>query len=109
MTYATPASRPSSSSAPPSSFSGAEVSLAAIMDQLQLMRSDFGSRLNHISNEICQMYTRISRITHCQSRLGGFAPSLSPEPAKESSSDGGDDDGDDASSSEIDDEMIASR
>ena len=55
------------------------------------------------------MNTGIGRIACRQSRLGGFAPSLSPEPAKESSSDGGDDDDDDASSSEIHDEMVASQ
>ena len=53
------------------------------------------------------MNTKIGRIACRQSRLGGFAPSLSPEPA-EFSSDDGDDDGDDACCSEIDDEMTAS-
>ena len=55
------ASRPSSSSAPSSSFR-IETSLTAIMDQLQHMRADFGSRLDHISDEMCQMNTKISRI-----------------------------------------------
>ena len=73
------------------------------------MRADFGSRLDHLSDEMCQMNTRIDRIAHRQSRLGGFAPSPSPEYAEESSSlDGGDDD-DDASSSEYDDEMMTSQ
>ena len=72
------------------------------------MHADFGSCLEHLSDEMCQMNTKISRITRRQSRLGGFASSLSPEPAK-SSSDGGDDDGDDASCSETDDEMNASQ
>ena len=103
-----PASRPSSSSAPPSS-SRAEVSLIAIMDQLQLMHADFGSHLNHLSDEICKMNTKIGRIAHYQSRLGGFVPSTL-EPTEESSLDGGDaDDNDDASSSKTDDEMTASQ
>ena len=49
---AAPASRPSSSSALPSSF-GAQVSLAAIMDQVQLMHADFGSRLDPFFDEMC--------------------------------------------------------
>ena len=84
-------SRPSSSSSHPFSSSNAEVSLATIMDQLQLMRADFGSRLDHLSDKMCKMNTRIGRISRCQSHLGGFAHSPSPEPA-ESSLDGGDDD-----------------
>ena len=60
---ATYASRPSSLSAPPSS-SRVEASLAAIMDQLQLLRADIGSQLDHLTNEMCQMNTRIGRITH---------------------------------------------
>jgi len=55
------ASRPSSSFAPPSSF-GVEVSLVTILDQLQLIRDDFGSRLDHLSGEMCQMNTRIGWI-----------------------------------------------
>ena len=105
-TDAAPASRLSSSSAPPSS-SRAEVSLIAIMDQLKLMHADFGSHLNHLSDEICKMNTKIGRIAHYQSRLGGFVPSTL-EPTEESSLDGGDDD-DDASCSETDDEMVASQ
>ena len=99
-------SRPSSSSSHPFSSSKAEVSLATIMDQLQLMRADFGSRLDHLSDEMCKMNTRIGHIAR---RLGGFAHSPSLKPA-ESFSDGGDDDDDDddASSFEIDDEMTPS-
>ena len=78
------------------------------MDQSQFMHADFGSRLDHLSNEMCQMNTRIGRITHCQSHLGGFTPSPTLEPVKETSSNGGDDD-DDAFGSETDDEMAASQ
>ena len=104
--HAAPTTRPSSSSTP-SSSSRVDVSLVDIMEQLQHMRTDFDSRLDHLSNEMCQMNTKIGRITRRQSRLGGFAPSPLPEPAT-SSSDDGDDDGDDAYCSEIDDEMTAS-
>ena len=56
------------------------------------------------------MNTRIGHIARLQSRLGGFTPSPSSEPAEESSS-GGDDDDDDAdgSSSFNDDEMTTSQ
>ena len=73
------------------------------------MRADFGSRPDHQSNEMCQMNTRIDRITHRQSRLGGFAPSPSPKLAKESSSSGDDVDGADGSNSSSDDEMTSSQ
>jgi len=80
------------------------------MDQLQHMRVDFGSCLNHLSDEMCQMNTRINHIACRQSRLGGFAPSTSPKPIEESSSGGDDDDDDDTdgSSSSSDDEMTTS-
>ena len=100
------ASQPSSSSAPLSFSSRVEVSLTAIMDKLQLIHADFGSHLDHLFDEICQMNTRISRITRRQSYLGGFAHSPSLDLAK-SSLDGGDDD--DASFSKTDDEMAPSQ
>ena len=106
LTDAVPASRPSSSSASPSYSSKAKVSLAAFMDQLQLMRTDFGSRLDHIFDEMCQMNTRIGCIACLQSHLGGFAPSPSPKPTKQSFLNGGDDDDDNDSCSKSDDEMI---
>ena len=72
------------------------------------MHADFGYRLDHLSNEMCQMNTTINRIARRQCRLGGFVPSPSLEHAKESSSlDGGDDD--DAFDSETNDEMTASQ
>ena len=72
------------------------------------MHANFGSCLDHLSDEICKMNTRIDCIACCQSRLGGFAPSPSPEHAEESaSSDDGDDD-DDASDFESNDEMTTS-
>ena len=76
------------------------------------MHADFGNRLDHLSDEMCQMNTRIDRIARRQSRLDCFTPSPSLKHAKDSSSlDGGDDDDDDdddASGSETDDEMTAS-
>ena len=72
------------------------------------MRADFGSRLDHLSDEMCQMNTRIGCITRRQSHLGCFAPSPSPEPA-ECSSNGGDDDDDNAFCSKTDDEMTPSQ
>ena len=77
------------------------------MGQIKHMHADFGS-LDHLSNEMCQMNTRIGRIVRRQSRLNGFAPSPSPELAKESSSSGDDDDAN-GSSSFSDDEMTTSQ
>ena len=59
------------------------------------MHVDFGSCLDHFSNEMYQMNTKIRRITCCQSRLGGFAPSPSPDPSEESF-DGGEYESDDS-------------
>ena len=73
------------------------------------MRAYFDSRLDHLSDEMYQMNTRIGRIACHQSHLGGFAPSPSLEPLEEFSS-GGDDDNDvDSSSSFSDDEMTTSQ
>ena len=69
------------------------------------MRADFGSHLDHLSDEMCQMNTKIGRIACRQSSLGGFAPSPSPDPSEESF-DSGDDESNDASGSVHDDEMI---
>lgn len=110
-------SQPLSSSAPPpSSFSRVEASLAAILDQLQLVRSDLGDiretqvihsdRLYHLVDGTCQMNTKIGRIAHHQSRLGGFPPS--PEcDSSDASLESGDDDDDTSDSSG--DEMTTSQ
>ena len=55
------------------------------------------------------MNTRIGHIARLQSRLGGFTPSPSSEPAEESSSGGDDDDDAEGSSSFNDDEMTTSQ
>ena len=72
------------------------------------MRADFGSCLDHLFYQMCQMNTRIGHIAYHQSCLGGFTPSPSLEPA-ESSLDSGDDNGDNASYSETNGEMTASQ
>ena len=78
------------------------------MVQLQFM----DARLDTLSDELCQLNTRIRHIARWQALLGGFIKSLSPSPeASEDEDDNGDfdDDGDkdeDASSSN-DDEMTA--
>ena len=70
---------------------------------------DYGSHLDHLSDEMCQMNTRISRITRRQSCLGGFAPSPSPKPTEKSSSGGDNDDDANGSSFSSDDEMTTSQ
>ena len=77
----------------------------------QLVRMD--ARLDTLSDELCQVNTRVGRITRQQAIIGGFTASSSPSPqASEDESDddgfGGDDaDEDDGASSFGDKEMIA--
>ena len=69
------------------------------------------ARLDFLTNEMCQMNTRVGRIAHWQARMAGFVPSLSPSPSPKASADEDDDactDEDDASSSS-DDEMMTSQ
>ena len=73
------------------------------------MRADFGSRLNHLFDKMCQMNTRIDRIACHQSHLGGFVPSSSLEHARESSSSDGGDDDNDASGFQLNDEITTSQ
>ena len=40
------------------------------------MHANFGSRLDHLSDEMCQMNTRIDCNGHHQSPFGGFMPPL---------------------------------
>ena len=72
------------------------------------MNVDFGSRLDHLSNEMCQMNTRIGHIARQQSCLGGFAHSPSLETAEESSNNV-DYESDDAFGSPSDDKMTVSQ
>ena len=43
------------------------------------MKADFGARLDYLTNKMCQMNTRIGRISHKQARMASFAPSPSLE------------------------------
>jgi len=77
------------------------------MDQLQLMRTNFGSHLDHLSDEMRQMNTKIGCIARRQSCISGFTSSPSSNPTEESS-DGGDDKSHDASGSTHNDEVADS-
>ena len=66
------------------------------------------ARLDYLTDEMCQMNTRVGRIARRQVRMAGFAPSPSPSP--ETSDDEDDDvgaDEDDASSSSDDDLLVS--
>ena len=71
------------------------------------MKAEFRSHLDYLSDEICQVNTRIGCIAHRQSCPSGFIPSPLLVSFIESF-DSGDDDSDDASSSTHDDEMTVS-
>ena len=103
-TMTPPTSSAPSTSAP--SIAGG-VTLDAIMTQLQHM----DARLDTLSDELCQVNTRVDRTAWWQARLGGFVQSPSPSPeASKDDDDNGDTDGedveDDDASSFSDDEMI---
>ena len=76
----------------------------------QFQRMD--ARLNILSDELCQVNTRIGRIARQQARLRGLAASPSPSPrasVDEDDDDGADDDDkDEDASSSSDEEMTAS-
>ena len=103
-TVAPPTSLAPSTSTLSSSTGG--VTLNAIMAQLQRM----DARLDTLSDELCQVNTRVACIARWQARLGGFVESPSPpledDEASEDDddSDNDDDEGEDASSFS-DDEM----
>ena len=59
----------------PSTAAGG-VTLDAIMAQLQLM----DARVYTLTNELCQVNTRVDYIARWQARLGGFMESPSPPP-----------------------------
>ena len=74
----------------------------------QLVRMD--ACLNTLSDELCQVDTRVGRIARRQAAMGGFTTYISPSPpASEDESDDGfsnnDVDEDDGASSPSDDEM----
>ena len=45
-----------------STFAAGGVTLEAIMAQLQQMKADFSGRLDYLTDEMCQMNTRVHRI-----------------------------------------------
>ena len=75
------------------------------MGQLQHM----DARLDTLSDELCQVNTRVNRIARQQARLGGFvaSPSPSPEASEDNDGDSDYDDKDEDASSSGDDEMTA--
>ena len=78
------------------------VTLEAVMAQLQRM----DARLDTLSDELCQVNTRVGRIARLQARLGGFIKSLSPFlKAFEDKDNDGDSDKDKDASFSSDDEM----
>ena len=61
---------------------------------------------------MCQVNTCVKSIAHCQARLDGFTPSLSPSPealADENDNDGANEDEDEDASSSSNDDMTTSR
>ena len=76
---------------------------------MQLQRMD--ACLNTLSDELCQVNTRVGHIARQQARLGGFveSPSPSPEASTDKDDDGDFDDDDDDenenANSPSDDEM----
>ena len=111
MTEMTDSPTPSiSSTSTPSSSSGG-VTLEAIVAQLQHM----DARLDTLSDELCQLTTRVGRIARRQACLGGFVAFPSPsaeafedEDANDGSGDDDDDVDEDATSSS-DEEMMTSQ
>ena len=82
------------------------MTLEVVIAQLQRM----DARLDTLSDELCQVNTRVGRITQRQARLGCFVESPSPSlEAFEDEDDDGDcdDDDDEDASSSSDDDMIA--
>ena len=63
--------------------------------------------LDTLTNELCQVNTRVGRIARWQARLGGFIESPSPPPKASDNDDDSDDDDDEDedASSPNDDEM----
>ena len=92
-----------STSAPSSSTSG--VTLEDIIVQFQRM----DARLNTLSDELCQVNTRVGRIASCQVEMGGYTMPSTPvaqtnESGADNAIDSNDEDDGDASSPS-DDEM----
>ena len=71
------------------------------------MQANFGGRLDYLTNEMCQMNTRVGRIARQQAHMVGLAPSPSPFP--EASPDDEVDDDEDDTDSSSDDEITTSQ
>ena len=44
------------------------------------MEANYGGRLDYLTDEMCQINTRVGCIAHRQAHLGGFLASPSPSP-----------------------------
>ena len=101
---ATPLPSFAPSTSDPSSFAG-NVTLEAVMAQLQCMDAHLGT----LSDELCRVNTRVSRIARRQTHLGGFveSPSPSPKASVDDDDDNDNDDEDEDASSSSDNEMTA--
>ena len=98
-----PASTIPSTFAPSSSSGG--VTLEAITAQFQCM----DARLDTLSDELCQVNTRVGRIARRQVHLGGFAASLEAYKNEDSADGDKDEDEDEDTSSSSDKEMTNSQ
>ena len=47
------------------------------MTQLQQMEANSSGHLDYLTDEMCQMNTRVGCIAHRQARMAGFAPTPS--------------------------------
>ena len=77
------------------------------MEQLQQMQVGFGGRLDYLTDEMCQMNTRVGRIARRQAHMVGLAPS--PSPSLEAPPDDEVDDDEDDVHSSGDDKMTTSQ
>ena len=71
------------------------------------MHADFIGRIDYVTDEMCQMNTRIGRIARRQAHIGSYDPS--PSPSLEASPDDESDDDEDDVDSSNDDEMTTSQ
>ena len=92
-----------STSSPSSSTS--DVTLEVVMAQLECM----DAHLDTLTDELCQVNTRVGRIARQHASLGGFieSPSPSPEASEDDDFNDNDDDEDEDASFFGDDEMTA--
>ena len=72
------------------------------------MHADFSGRLNYLTDQMCQMNTRMGRIALWQARIDSFGPSPSPSPEALANEGNDANDHEDDASSSSDDEMTTS-